>query len=88
MAARESLVFAQELDRVASDSLGRRLSTGYIPLIQRNEDRNSKLGVLISDIMQSRQHFESVEVNFIRKSDNSVVAKNAAGSPILIFYPR
>ncbi|KAH7850286.1 hypothetical protein Vadar_030442 [Vaccinium darrowii] len=80
LAARESLLFAQEL------GLQRMILEGdyqqVAKLIQRKEDWYSNIGVLISDINRLRQSVSELEVSLVTRSDNSVahcVAKNVVG---------
>lgn len=51
-------------------------SQQVISLIQKNEEVNSGVGVIISNIGKCRQSFEAMKVSFVRRSENCV-AKNA-----------
>ncbi|KAI8532837.1 hypothetical protein RHMOL_Rhmol11G0245500 [Rhododendron molle] len=62
-------------------------------MIQKQQDVNTTVGVLIADVTRIRQEFEDTRVSFIRRIGNStahVVAKDAVrGSGIRSweFYP-
>ncbi|KAI8560441.1 hypothetical protein RHMOL_Rhmol04G0255500 [Rhododendron molle] len=91
MVARESLVFAKELGLQKVHIEGD--SQLVIGMIQKQQDVNTAIGVLITDVTWLRQEFEDIRVSFIRRIGNSashVVAKDAMrGSGIRSweFYP-
>ncbi|XP_058213473.1 uncharacterized protein LOC131325298 [Rhododendron vialii] len=91
LAARDGLLFAREMGLRYIQLEGD--SQQIINLIQKKEDSNIEVGVIIADVNKLRDSFEGSKVSFVRRVGNSVahlVAKNAArGSGIRTweYYP-
>ncbi|XP_058216664.1 uncharacterized protein LOC131327525 [Rhododendron vialii] len=89
MAARESLIFAQELGMQKVHIEGD--SQQVVDMIQRIGDFITSVGVLIVNLNRLKQEFVEMQASFVRRGDNSVahaVAKNVVrGSRVCSWNP-